>query len=240
MNNECILVLFALMFIYFSYKINKLENNKENFDTTDPNTVAIANLNNLASSILNSNTLNIPTNTTISGDLNIGVFGSNSDTNDDILFNLNPYKGGNKLTVDTVYCRKLIIGGQILTDSYGLNVNANGIDSGININPPTSNKAVGSRNSGAMYNNYDYYRKNGKTLYEVLLQNWSTKLSPDINNSFNKIGISNGGALIGVNANAILVVDQNKNNAAAGIVKNTELNYQSPTWENNLRAGGNF
>jgi hypothetical protein len=71
-SNECILVIIILIFIYFSYQINSLKNNKENFDTPDPNTIAIANLNNLASNILNKNALTIPTNTTISGSLTYG------------------------------------------------------------------------------------------------------------------------------------------------------------------------
>jgi hypothetical protein len=70
MNDYIILVLFIIMFIYFTYQINSLKD-RENFEI-DPNTIAIANLNNLASSILNSNTLNIPTNTTISGSLTYG------------------------------------------------------------------------------------------------------------------------------------------------------------------------
>jgi hypothetical protein len=74
MDNS-VTIMFAILLVFIIYlqiQINKLSsNNQENFDTPDPNTVAIANLNNLANSILNKNALTISTDTTISGQINV-------------------------------------------------------------------------------------------------------------------------------------------------------------------------
>jgi hypothetical protein len=213
-SNECILVLIALMFVYFNYKINKLENNKENFDTTDPNTVAIANLNNLASSILNSNTLNIPTNTTINGDLNIGRGGDTRATPDS-LFTTKPYPGGNILNVDTIYCNKIVLGGNILTDSYGLNINYSDKDcgGGIIINGATGNTAGMRANVANMKNLYEGTKR---ALYQVGLFNYKDWTSPDAQNNFNSLHITSGGTLKGVNGNYIQVTNQGASPAGIG------------------------
>jgi hypothetical protein len=67
-------IIFAILFIliiYLQIQINSLKNNQENFDAPDLNTQAIANLNNLASNILNNDQLTVPTNISISGQINL-------------------------------------------------------------------------------------------------------------------------------------------------------------------------
>ena len=69
-----ITIIFAILFIliiYLQIQINILKNNQENFDAPDSNTQAIANLNNLASNILNNDQLTVPTNISISGQINL-------------------------------------------------------------------------------------------------------------------------------------------------------------------------
>lgn len=76
MDNNSIIIMFAIIFIFIIYQqmqINKLSNNnQENFDAaSDANIAAISNLGKLAGDILNKGALTLSSDLTISGSINL-------------------------------------------------------------------------------------------------------------------------------------------------------------------------